>query len=124
MTRRLSLKGHIFWQRSSNAPFIFSFAFARALAIGFSLSFFASASICRVRTERRRYRLPSSVMQTGLRPMCAWRRFNGSIRSEERRVGKECVSTCRSRWSPYHSKKKKKQTRKNNNNKQKIHKKK
>src|SRR3546814_17715344 len=24
------------------------------------------------------------------------------FRSEERRVGKECVSTCRSRWSPYH----------------------
>src|SRR3546814_7300113 len=24
------------------------------------------------------------------------------IRSEDRRVGKECVSTCRSRWSPYH----------------------
>src|SRR3546814_16920432 len=28
-------------------------------------------------------------------------------RSEERRVGKECVSTCRSRWSQYHSKKNK-----------------
>src|SRR3546814_15537947 len=28
------------------------------------------------------------------------------IRSEERRVGKECVSTCRSRWSPYPYKKK------------------
>ena len=28
------------------------------------------------------------------------RRFN--IRSEERRVGKECTSWCRSRWSPYH----------------------
>src|SRR3546814_12486004 len=28
-------------------------------------------------------------------------------RSEERRVGKECVSTCRSWWSPYHYKKKK-----------------
>src|SRR3546814_12603813 len=28
-------------------------------------------------------------------------------RSEERSVGKECVSTCRSRWSPYHKKKKK-----------------
>src|SRR3546814_20377092 len=26
-------------------------------------------------------------------------------RSEERRVGKECVSTCRTRWSPYHLKK-------------------
>src|SRR3546814_2313241 len=29
-----------------------------------------------------------------------WRK--GLWRSEERRVGKECVSTCRSRWSPYH----------------------
>src|SRR3546814_2420245 len=43
----------------------------------------------------------------------AWRRLDGRNddgfqvapfpgRSEERRVGKECVSTCRSRWSPYH----------------------
>src|SRR3546814_11484521 len=30
----------------------------------------------------------------------------GTGRSEERRVGKECVSTCRSRWSPYNKKKK------------------
>src|SRR3546814_14728081 len=30
----------------------------------------------------------------GLKQQCS--------RSEERRVGKECVSTCRSRWSPYH----------------------
>src|SRR3546814_12951103 len=28
------------------------------------------------------------------------------LRSEDRRVGKECVSTCRSRWSPIHEKKK------------------
>src|SRR3546814_16342350 len=28
--------------------------------------------------------------------------FSGDDRSEERRVGKECVSTCRSRWSLYH----------------------
>src|SRR3546814_9947524 len=40
----------------------------------------------------------------------AWEQGNMDIkrrdfvkgRSEERRVGKECVSTCRSRWSPYH----------------------
>src|SRR3546814_11756393 len=32
------------------------------------------------------------------------------LRSEERRVGKECVSPCRSRWSRYHKKKKKKET--------------
>src|SRR3546814_948619 len=30
------------------------------------------------------------------------RRHGYPVRSEERRVGKECVSTCRSRWSPYH----------------------
>src|SRR3546814_13465481 len=33
----------------------------------------------------------------------------GYHRSEERRVGTECVSTCHFRWSPYHKKKKKKQ---------------
>src|SRR3546814_11583349 len=33
----------------------------------------------------------------------AHRQLNATAhRSEERRVGKECVSTCRSRWSPYH----------------------
>src|SRR3546814_10583676 len=32
-------------------------------------------------------------------PDPVWR---GHRRSEERRVGKECVSTCRSRWSTYH----------------------
>src|SRR3546814_14852182 len=37
----------------------------------------------------------------------AWRQLLPA-RSEERRVGKECVSTCRSGWSPYHEKKKNK----------------
>src|SRR3546814_4864657 len=32
----------------------------------------------------------------------ASRKTRSIRRSEERRVGKECVSTCRSRWSPYH----------------------
>ena len=30
------------------------------------------------------------------------KRATTSVRSEERRVGKECTSWCRSRWSPYH----------------------
>src|SRR3546814_15940607 len=34
------------------------------------------------------------MLDPGMTPMV--------LRSEERRVGKECVSTCRSRWSPYH----------------------
>src|SRR3546814_19367308 len=47
-----------------------------------------------------------------LRPGCRQHRPEGVMpmeffeeRSEERRVGKECVSTGRSRWSPYHEKK-------------------
>src|SRR3546814_13962902 len=44
----------------------------------------------------------------GTIPLCLWewenqlKKGDNLIRSEERRVGKECVSTCRSRWSPYH----------------------
>src|SRR3546814_13200966 len=41
---------------------------------------------------------PADV-QTALRSVA---RSHQVVRSEERRVGKECVSTCRSRWSPYH----------------------
>src|SRR3546814_2345712 len=33
---------------------------------------------------------------------CSLKKTGDRSRSEERRVGKECVSTCRSRWSPYH----------------------
>src|SRR3546814_16585514 len=45
--------------------------------------------------------------RNGLLPMsgCPTRSAQLCERSEERRVGKECVSTCRSRWSPYHKKK-------------------
>src|SRR3546814_17228851 len=38
-----------------------------------------------------------------------------AVRSEERREGQECVSTCRYRWSPYHYKKKKHMKRKQMN---------
>src|SRR3546814_9935707 len=43
--------------------------------------------------------------ELGERAQVDWTRAKQHIdffRSEERRVGKECVSTCRSRWSPYH----------------------
>src|SRR3546814_10958500 len=48
----------------------------------------------------------SSFLSSGRRaitmPVDAINSVSGLLRSEERRVGKECVSTCRSRWSPYH----------------------
>src|SRR3546814_6671161 len=40
--------------------------------------------------------------RSGQRPVRLQEPGGGASRSEERRVGKECVSTCRSRWSPYH----------------------
>ena len=42
--------------------------------------------------------------QRGRQTRCSHssRRNSIAIRSEERRVGKECASKCRSRWSPYH----------------------
>src|SRR3546814_6924526 len=47
--------------------------------------------------------LPHEVDLRGKPPQSHWW-HEGFQRSEERRVGKECVGTCRSRWSPYHSK--------------------
>src|SRR3546814_20597413 len=45
------------------------------------------------------FRRPQTTVGRGYAP-------DNRTRSEERRVGKECVSTCRSRWSPLHSNKK------------------
>src|SRR3546814_2861791 len=47
-------------------------------------------------------RLPAPVLDGLEEAGFRFYRWDGTtIRSEERRVGKECVSTCRSRWSPY-----------------------
>src|SRR3546814_9837274 len=46
-------------------------------------------------------RLGAALAHAGRAPAEAKAKL-GWIRSEERRVGKECVSTCSSRWSPYH----------------------
>src|SRR3546814_13982177 len=56
--------------------------------------------------------LPSSARNVPVRSFPSTHSSPSS--SEERRVGKECVSTCRSRWSPYHHKKNNKQTKTNN----------
>src|SRR3546814_13368112 len=44
--------------------------------------------------------LVTSGTMPSRRNLRSW--WDRTKRSEERRVGKECVSTCRSRWSPYH----------------------
>src|SRR3546814_12025528 len=53
---------------------------------------------------------PSTTKRPRQRMPCGLPRTDSNSRSEERRVGKECVSTCRSRWSPYHAKQNKNTT--------------
>src|SRR3546814_13190587 len=43
-----------------------------------------------------------STLSAGIRELESLIGITLVERSEERRVGKECVSTCRYRWSPYH----------------------
>src|SRR3546814_20537595 len=87
---------------SSDLPFRFDVARTPNdhVAFGFGPHFCLGASLARleisVMLEELVTRLPDLALadpgaSPDLRP-----------RSEERRVGKECVSTCRSRWSPYH----------------------
>src|SRR3546814_6685943 len=49
---------------------------------------------------------PAKISHVGINERESWRQVKFAqciaCRSEESRVGKECVSTCRSRWSPYH----------------------
>src|SRR3546814_7627686 len=55
--------------------------------------------------RRRVYGQPDSSLWVDADPVTGSNRLAAAARanrSEERRVGKECVSTCRSRWSPYH----------------------
>src|SRR3546814_13111264 len=65
------------------------------------------------RTSRRRRNIfcAASIALSIGKSMPLWRSARIS-RSEERRVGKECVSKCRSRWTRYHEKKKKKKEKK------------
>src|SRR3546814_12728570 len=50
----------------------------------------------------QRFRLPFFAGLSVVAVLFVFGLADGAWRSEERRVGKECVSTCRSRWSPYH----------------------
>src|SRR3546814_12196581 len=47
-------------------------------------------------------RLYTPIRADSMQLCCTCEKAAAQTRSEERRVGKECVSTCRSRWSPNH----------------------
>ena len=61
----------------------------------------AECEDCRMELEALR-RLKRAVADEQVPPVPLDLQARIGRRSEERRVGKECVSLCRSRWSPYH----------------------
>src|SRR3546814_5002234 len=75
------LRGHSFARKERGAP-----ASDQGAAVGHGLRF------------QREARVLCTASQSARSAAKAF----PPARSEERRVGKECVSTCRSRWSPYH----------------------
>src|SRR3546814_7325264 len=80
--------------------FIIFFFFKQKTAYEMRISDWSSdvcSSDLAARLARRAGPSEAERHQSGVRAQCHQRH-----RSEERRVGKECVSTCRSRWSPYH----------------------
>src|SRR3546814_9210881 len=75
---------------------------ASALAALLSLQWMGAKSMpwrWRSVTCTRNSAWPLVLLRRASPPSCSRKVL---ARSEERRVGKECVSTCRSRWSPYH----------------------
>src|SRR3546814_9973373 len=90
----------------------FCFSLVKCFHVVVLFFFFSSRrrhTICALVTGVQTCALPISDRSNDQAPFCRFRKYmRVSIlratarRSEERRVGKECVSTCRSRWSPYH----------------------
>src|SRR3546814_14987542 len=63
---------------------------------GITVACFLSVSLATVSL------MTASLVPIMLVPFVILQGSGHGVRSEERRVGNECVSTCRSRWSPYH----------------------
>src|SRR3546814_6158302 len=84
--------------------FVLFFFFKQKTAYEMRISDWSS-DVCSSDLHGGRERLHASGCDAARGQRCGGRlRLQGNEvgRSEERRVGKECVSTCRSRWSPYH----------------------
>src|SRR3546814_15022661 len=96
--RSLAALDHWPWPRSYHALAIEALGRAGAQAMGFDVEFSARSTPRQDATFAKAIRESSVPV---ILPTFLQSASQGG-RSEERRVGKECVSTCRSRWSPYH----------------------
>src|SRR3546814_11550255 len=99
---------------SDDGAFLFFFFFKQKTAYEMRISDWSS-DVCSSDLPRHCSRRPRASSASAQRAPCGWRSAftrastsaaRPSARSEERRVGNECVSTCRYRWTPYPYKKK------------------
>src|SRR3546814_8234942 len=87
----------IYFKKFRSSLFSFVFFFKQKTAYEMRISDWSS-DVCSsdlgtlIRNERPALHFDRAILEV----------VDALNRSEERRVGKECVSTCRSRWSPYH----------------------
>ena len=115
MAARLAQRPTSPWAAWAIGAFVPLFSPRTMLDVGYQLSVLgmcalvAAGSLCRRHLANRiegwkgkvsRELLTSLVACAVTAPLVAW--VFGRLRSEERRVGKECYALCRSRWSPYH----------------------
>src|SRR3546814_20985294 len=82
-----------------HAPLVNLFTWGYLAYINFEITAFGSVYFF-VKRFTHLEGLNSISLNANLDPRTVY--YPSVDRSEERRVGKECVSTCRSRWSPYH----------------------
>src|SRR3546814_14025507 len=95
------------WRKQLQAQIASKTFIARELALGYVRSGPAMKILISERdgwthTINRKFRFTQHHATFGDISEATLEDFDLIVRSEERRVGKECVSTCRSRWSPSH----------------------
>src|SRR3546814_12340063 len=97
---RIPMAGGMSSRQCQRCPFFLSLDHAEALQQ--FLDLFAAVEHQHVDDRQRRHeRMLELRVGDLIHAQEAQQQAVGAERSEERRVGKECVSTCRSRWSPY-----------------------
>src|SRR3546814_10258310 len=101
--RDRALLGVVFGQDRFDAALLASFSRNLGEFSAYMDGFRRAASEHFIRLLDEKLQQPSAVEVARLQRLAFEVSIGQSLgRSEERRVGKECVSTCRSRWSPYH----------------------
>ena len=81
---------------------IFSFALLLALTAGSAFASDKAAAMVKADAEKADPTVKADAEKADAAVRTDADKTDAVVRPEERRVGKECLTQCRSRWSPYH----------------------